>query len=225
MQCVPTAATRKDVPRKVFDKNTLLGTLGGLFYRLYSATWSYKVHYAENTPEINFHTKRLTQSCLFGHWHGDELALINFSKSSKYLTLVSQSKDGCIMAAGLKVMGIDVVRGSSSNGGTRALVALLRKLKQDRFFVSFALDGPKGPRHIAKPGIHMVACKAGLPIYQCLVSCESRWNIPNTWNKSYVPKPFATINLHFKRLPDATPHNREEILGLLNADTAVLPAS
>jgi hypothetical protein len=205
----------------IFSKDTLLGMLAGCFYRLYSATWSYKVYFTENTPVINFYTKHPEHSCLFGHWHGDELALIAFSKHSRTLTLASQSKDGSIMAAALKVLGIEVIRGSSTRGGTRALVALLRRLKEDRFFVSFALDGPNGPRHVAKPGIHLLACKAVLPIYQCLVVCNSRWNIPNTWNKSYVPKPFAKITLYFKRLPDATPNNRDEILDQLNSCTAV----
>jgi len=207
----------------IFNRNIWLGTLTGCVYRFYSATWSYKIYFTENTPALNLYTKDPEQSCLFGHWHGDEVALVALSRHSKTLTLVSQSKDGSIMAAALKVLGSEVVRGSSTRGGTGALVALLRRLKADRFFVSFALDGPKGPRHVAKPGIHLLACKTGLPIYQCLVACNRRWDIPNTWNKSYVPKPFAKITLYFKRLPDATPGNRDEILDMLNAGTTVPP--
>ncbi|MBN1662567.1 MAG: DUF374 domain-containing protein [Deltaproteobacteria bacterium] len=208
----------------IFNKDTLLGTLAGYFYRFYSVTWSYHVYFNENAPAIDFSTKHPESSCLFGHWHGDELALIALSKHSRILTLASQSKDGSIMAAALKVLGVEVIRGSSTRGGARALATLLRRLKTDRFFVSFALDGPNGPRHAAKPGIHLLACKAGLPIYQCLVTCDRQWNIPNTWNKCYLPKPFAKITLCFNRLPDATPHNRNIILDLLNNSTAAPPA-
>ena len=199
----------------ILNKDSLLGALAGYFYRLYSATWSYKVYFTESTPVINLYTKHPESSCLLGHWHGDELALIAFIKYAKILTLASQSKDGSIMAAALEVLGFEVIRGSSTRGGSRAFVGLLRRLKAERFFVSFALDGPNGPRHVAKPGIHLLACKADLPIYQCLVACNHQWNIPNTWNKSYIPKPFAKITLYFKRLPDAIPSNRDEILDCL----------
>jgi lysophospholipid acyltransferase (LPLAT)-like uncharacterized protein len=175
----------------------------------------------ENVHPFDLYTKNPEQSYIFGHWHGDELALIAIGKHSKFLTLSSQSKDGTIMAAALKVMGFEVIRGSSTRGGTRSLIALLRKMKEDYYYVSFSLDGPKGPRHESKPGVHLFACKSGLNLFQCLVSCDRKWEIRNTWNKCYLPKPFAKIKIHLYTLPKATKDNREEILNILNSRTMI----
>jgi hypothetical protein len=203
------------------NRYELLGTLAGFFYRLYSSSWSYRVHFVENARSLDFYTKHLDQSYAFGHWHGDELALLGICKHAKYLTLCSQSKDGAIMAAGLKMLGIEVIRGSSTRGGTRALVAMLKKLNKGKYYVPFALDGPKGLRFEAKPGVHLLAYKAGVPLYQCLVTCNRKWQIPNTWNKAYLPKPFAKIDLYLYLMPQATKSNREEILKLFNSRIAV----
>lgn len=198
-------------------KYSLIGYLLAIIYKGLSATWSYKVHWLENLSGIDFYTKEPKISLIFAHWHGDELALIGFCKHSKFLTFSSKSKDGSIMAAALKVLGFSLIRGSSSRGGASALVSLIRKLKGERYYVTFAIDGPKGPRHQAKPGIYYAAYKLQLPMVQCLVECNNKWDIPNTWNKTYVPKPFAEINLYFFPVPQANKHNRETIIQLLNS--------
>lgn len=200
-------------------QHTLLGYLAGALYRLYSATWRYHITFPERSTPIDLRTKNPDQSCVFGHWHGDELALIGFCRYAKYLALSSQSKDGSIMAAALKVMGIEVARGSSSRGGTRALVSMIRRVRKDKFYVSFAVDGPTGPRHKAKPGIHLFASKSDLPLYQCVTRCNRKWDIPNTWNKTYLPKPFAKIYLYFYELPKATKDNRDQVLAIFDSRT------
>ena len=201
-------------------KQTLIGTIAGILYRLYSATWSYGVSFPDGSTPVNLKTKHPKASCVFGHWHGDELALIGYCRNSKFLTLSSQSKDGSIMAAALKVMGFAVARGSSSRGGMRGLVSMIRMVRDENFLVSFAVDGPTGPRHKAKPGAHMFALKTGLPLYQCVVQCDRKWTLHKTWNKTYIPKPFARIHLYFYELPRPCKTNRDEILSIFDARTS-----
>jgi lysophospholipid acyltransferase (LPLAT)-like uncharacterized protein len=196
-----------------------LGTLAGWIYRIYSSTWTYRVTFSQGSTPFDFKTKSPQRSLVIGHWHGDELAQISFCRHARYLALASHSKDGTIRASALKVMGLEVARGSSSRGGARALVSMLRKIREAHFYVSFAMDGPTGPRHIAKPGIHLFASKAKLPIYQCLARCNRRWDFPSTWNKTYLPKPFARIHLYFYELPPILSDNRDHILGLINSRT------
>lgn len=124
------------------------------------------------------------------------------------------------MTAALKTMGFSVVRGSSSRGGMRGLVVMIRKIRKQHFFVSFAMDGSKGPRHQAKAGVHFFALKTNVPIYQCLVRCEQKWIFEKSWNKAYLPKPFACIDICFHELPPASVTNRNEILSILNSRTA-----
>lgn len=206
------------VPRRY----SWLGTAAGILYRIYSSTWTYRVTFPEGATPFDYRTKNPKKSLVIGHWHGDELALISFCRYAKHLALSSYSKDGTIMAAALKVMGLEVVRGSSSRGGTRALVSMIRLIRKEPFYASFAMDGPTGPRHRAKPGIHMFAAKAKLPLYQCLVKCRRKWVLHKTWNKTYMPKPFARIHLYFYELPAVLGDNREEILSIINSRTRVM---
>ena len=201
--------------------HSIMGILAGLFYRLYSSTWSYRIRFADGSSPIELYTKHPKHSCVFGHWHGDDIALIAGCRKSKLLTIVSPSKDGTIMSAALKVMGIEAVRGSSSRGGMRGLVAMIQKIRKEHFFVTFAMDGPTGPRHVSKPGIHMLALKMGLPIYQSVVQCDRKWVLHNTWHKTYIPKPFAQIRIVLHQLPKPTKANREQLLALLNSRTTV----
>jgi lysophospholipid acyltransferase (LPLAT)-like uncharacterized protein len=199
---------------------TYLGRLAGQLYKVYSTTWTYDVIFPEGSTPFDYRSKDPKQSIVVGHWHGDDLAQISFCRYAKYLAMASRSKDGSIMAAALETIGLHVARGSSSRGGTRALVSMIRKIKEEHFYVAFAMDGPTGPRHRAKPGIHTFAAKTRLPIYQCLASCQRKWVFTKTWHKTYLPVPFSRIRLFFYELPPARSDNRKEILDLLDSRTA-----
>lgn len=201
-------------------QHRFIGYLAGAIYRLYSSTWRYHIAFMDGARPIDIRAKNPSQSFVFGHWHGDELALIAFCKHAKFLALSSQSRDGSIMAAALKVMGLDVARGSSTRGGMRALVSMIRMVKKRKYYVNFAVDGPTGPRHQAKPGIHLFAYKTGLPIYQCVVRCDQKWDFANTWNKAFLPKPFAKVFVYLYELPQATEENRNQILEAFNSRTS-----
>ena len=172
----------------------VLGYILGVIYKLLSLTWRYEINFEDPNSKFEIST-RPKKSIVIGHWHGDELALVGIGAKSFFLTMASHSKDGQIMNTALKTMGFETVRGSSSKGASRAFIALIKKMKQKSFFVSFAMDGPKGPRLKAKQGVVQLAIKTQSPIYQVLVDCNSKIDIPNTWNKTYVPMPFAKIRI------------------------------
>ena len=198
-------------------KYVAAGNIIGFSYSILSATWKYKFLYDEEVVPFDLSKYIPDRSIIIAHWHGDELALIGMGKKYKFLTFSSQSKDGTIMAAALKQFGFKVIRGSSSRGGTRALVSMIRVLRENSYYVSFAIDGPRGPRRQAKPGVYYVAYKAGISIIQCQVKCNRSWQIPNTWNKAYIPKPFARITVKFNPVPQATKENQSTILEVLDS--------
>lgn len=198
-------------------KYKVAGYLAGIGYAVISTTWKYDFVYDKELVPFDLSQKRPKRSVIIAHWHGDELALIGMGKKLTFLTFASQSKDGTIIATALKMFGFKVIRGSSSRGGSRALVAMIRALREERYYVSFTLDGPQGPRHRAKPGVYYIAYKAGISIVQCNVTCNRSWQIPNTWDKEYIPKPFARITLTFHPVPRASKENKTEVLRMLNS--------
>ncbi len=96
------------------------------------------------------------------------------------------------MATAVSLVGGKVSRGSSSRGAVGGLKGLFRLLKEGRT-CSLAVDGPKGPLHKVKPGIFEISKKLQLPIYWCGVGCHSAIQFEKSWNKTFLPRPFAKI--------------------------------
>lgn len=96
-------------------------------------------------------------------WH-DHLLLMLHARYRKPMTpLISQSKDGEIIARILEYYDVDSARGSSTRGGSGALRGLIRVAREGNN-LAFTPDGPKGPPRIAKEGVVVAAQATGLPI-------------------------------------------------------------
>ena len=128
--------------------------------------------------------------CGVAHWHGDELALVSRFGSLGLTILVSHSKDGEIMARATRALGYRVTRGSSTRGAVGGLLALIKAVR-DGHNVVLAVDGPKGPRGVCKPGIVRVVQKAGVPLFPVGVASTRRFVFKKTWNQVYLPLPFS----------------------------------
>jgi len=128
--------------------------------------------------------------CGVAHWHGDELALVSRFGNLGLTILVSHSKDGEIMARATRALGYRVTRGSSTRGAVGGLLALIKAVR-DGHNVVLAVDGPKGPRGVCKPGIIRVVQKAGVPLFPVGVASTRRFVFKKTWNQVYLPLPFS----------------------------------
>ena len=115
---------------------------------------------------------------------------IHFRRSN-FHTLTSYSYDGEIAARVVHYLGLEAVRGSSSRGGHEAL-AQLGKAAQKVPCVGFTLDGPRGPRRQAKPGIAILAARSQLPVLP-LAFAPSACKRLSSWDRFPIPKPGATI--------------------------------
>jgi lysophospholipid acyltransferase (LPLAT)-like uncharacterized protein len=173
-------------------KNFLLSVLGFCLY--ISLRWTWRVEIREPVEMVTMKNSR--QPFLLAHWHGDELALLQLFSVYKIATIVSTSKDGEIMNRIVRWMGAETTRGSSTRGGVGALKGLFRLIKQG-WNSSFAVDGPKGPIYKVKPGIFEVSKRMGLPVFAAGVHCDRAFLFPRSWNKTYLPKPFAKITVQW----------------------------
>jgi len=129
-------------------------------------------------------------TCGVAHWHGDELALLPRFGRMHLTILVSQSKDGELMARGAQALGYRVTRGSSTRGAVGGLLALIKSVREGHTVV-LAVDGPNGPRGVCKPGIVRVVQKTGVPLLPVGVAGSRRLVFHKSWNKAYVPFPFS----------------------------------
>jgi lysophospholipid acyltransferase (LPLAT)-like uncharacterized protein len=101
----------------------------------------------------------------------------------------SDSFDGEYTGRIIRKFGYVKVRGSSSKGAVRALLGMKREIKEG-WSAAFTIDGPRGPRHVVKPGPFMLARLTGAPMAGFHVALEKPW-ILDTWDRLMIPKPFS----------------------------------
>ncbi|MDR1487382.1 MAG: lysophospholipid acyltransferase family protein [Deltaproteobacteria bacterium] len=134
---------------------------------------------------------------IFITWHSEEITILPYYGFSKAVVMASRSKDGEILARVVQKWGYGVTRGSSSRGAVAALLALKRALLNGQNVV-LAVDGPRGPRHLAKSGAFWLAAKTGAPIYPVAAASSRSLVFKKSWSKSRLPLPFSKIAVHFE---------------------------
>jgi lysophospholipid acyltransferase (LPLAT)-like uncharacterized protein len=162
-------------------------------YVMLRFTWRIREHGPENVLQ-EYVAKR--KPIIFVHWHGDELALVGYYAFRGLGILSSLSADGTLMAHTLTLLGYKVFRGSSTRGGARGLLGLIKAARAG-VQTALAVDGPKGPIYQVKAGIVGLAERADLPVVAVRTSADRAWIFSKAWNKSYLPKPFARVDVYY----------------------------
>lgn len=128
---------------------------------------------------------------LIAFWH-EVLALAMWRyRGTRYHTLISYSYDGEMAARVIRWFGLRALRGSSSRGGSEALRQMELALRQG-ITIGFTLDGPRGPRRKAKPGIAILSGRTQVPVVPCAFAVDRAWRL-RSWDRFVVPKPFSRI--------------------------------
>lgn len=131
-------------------------------------------------------------------WHG-RFSLIHKNWSfkrgvPKAKMLISQSREGGIVAHTSRTVGAEVVRGSAakgrqSKGGTEALRAMARHIEGGGV-IAMTPDGPRGPRMRAKKGAIQLAKLAGAPLLAVTWATSHRI-VFDSWDQFVLPLPFG----------------------------------
>jgi lysophospholipid acyltransferase (LPLAT)-like uncharacterized protein len=127
---------------------------------------------------------------VIGLWHQDLPACLAAFKRKNIAVLISKSPDGTKFARLSESLGYNVFRGSSSRGGSEAKHLL--KALNGGFSAGMALDGPRGPALVAKPGAEWLAKKAGVPLVNASVRYSRAFRL-KSWDRTFIPWPFSEI--------------------------------
>ncbi len=176
-----------------FIRKYVLGTIAWLFIRSLIASWRITVEEPDSLKGLF----KNGQPVIFAHWHGDELGLIGLIGPYRIATIASTSKDGEMMNTIIHLLGGATSRGSSTRGAVNALKGLIRLVRDTQANTSFAVDGPKGPIYEIKPGVFEMSRLMSCPIYAAGVVCDRKWTFEKSWNKAFLPKPFARIHIEW----------------------------
>jgi lysophospholipid acyltransferase (LPLAT)-like uncharacterized protein len=111
------------------------------------------------------------------------------------IVLVSEHKDGELIARMLHAWGFRTIRGSSTRGGGRALLAMIRELGEGSAVV-ITPDGPRGPAKVFQRGAIVAANRAQMPIVAVGVHVDRAWRL-KSWDSLIIPKPFARLRFAY----------------------------
>jgi lipopolysaccharide heptosyltransferase II len=126
---------------------------------------------------------------IYAFWHGNEFPMMLSNQNRNIVIMVSLSKDGEMLSGLLRNFGFLTVRGSSSKGGGRALIEII-KYAHSGYSLAFACDGPRGPRHKLKSGIVYTAQKTKMPLIP--INCSPKYKIMfKNWDGTIIPLPFS----------------------------------
>jgi hypothetical protein len=127
---------------------------------------------------------------IYAFWHAHILVPSYVGRSLRAKVLISQHRDGEYIARVIQRLGNKVVRGSTTRGGARALLSMIKKIKEEEDSLVITPDGPKGPRFIVQPGIIFLGQKTGYPILPVSLGLTKYWELPS-WDRFRIPKPFS----------------------------------
>lgn len=163
-----------------------IATLGYPALQALASTWKWKVSGAEHVEAI--HSKGLHP--IHSFWHGRILPATLYFQRRGIVVITSENYDGEWIARIIQKFGYGTARGSTSSGGPRALLQLVREVKSKG--VAFTLDGPRGPAEVAQPGAVWLSKATGNPLMPFHAEAASSWTM-RSWDRTQIPKPFTTV--------------------------------
>jgi lysophospholipid acyltransferase (LPLAT)-like uncharacterized protein len=130
-------------------------------------------------------------------WHSRMLYTGWAIRKYNILVLISSSRDGEIITRIVRKWGLRSIRGSSSKGSRQALKEMTLTMAQPDSVLAITMDGPKGPRHVAKPGSLSLAVKKNAIIIPSSGASTKAITFKNSWDRQQIPKPFGTVHVSY----------------------------
>ncbi|MGH9967216.1 MAG: lysophospholipid acyltransferase family protein [Pyrinomonadaceae bacterium] len=126
---------------------------------------------------------------IYTFWHNRVFLATYFWQRRRIVVMTSQSFDGEYIARFIQRFGYGAARGSSTRGGVGAIVEMARLMRAS-CPTAFTIDGPKGPKYVAKMGAVLLAKKTGQPILPFTITPRRYWRA-KSWDEFQVPWPFT----------------------------------
>lgn len=161
--------------------------LGAVVLRLLALTW--RIEQRDDPAFVA--AKARGEKVLYCFWHSGLLPLVHSHRGEGIAVLVSQHRDGELVARLIEHNGFVTARGSSTRGAETGVREMLRHARAGRD-LGITPDGPRGPAEELKDGMVFLASRLQLPIV-FIASASNRAWIARSWDRFRVPKPFARV--------------------------------
>ena len=186
---IERAYTSSDLASYSFIERMMIRAVGLALYvvvKLLGSTVKFEVEGWENWETASAGDKLP----IYTTWHNGVFLSTYFWRDRGIVVMSSRSFDAEYTGRLIKRFGYGTVRGSSTRGHTGASIEMIRLMRVG-CPAGFTIDGPKGPRHVAKMGAVLIAKKAGQPILPFMIVPAKSWEIRKSWDQTQIPKPFT----------------------------------
>ncbi len=173
-------------------KYFLVGVLGSIVIRFLFSTMSIK----EIPDGYSQNLERQGKRAIYAFWHAHMLLPAYVGRQRNVKVLISQHRDGEYIAQIVQRLGYSVARGSTTRGGAKALLKMIKKIKEESISLAITPDGPKGPRFIAQSGAILLGQKTQYPIIPVMIYLAKYWELPS-WDRFCIPKPFSKARIFY----------------------------
>jgi lysophospholipid acyltransferase (LPLAT)-like uncharacterized protein len=129
-------------------------------------------------------------------WHGCIFPAAWFWRNRGIVVMNTIHFDGQWTRRVIERLGFGTVQGSSSRGGVEGLAAMSRQLEEGHH-VAFTIDGPRGPRYVAKPGAVILARRTGAPVSPFHIGVKRGHTFKKAWDRFRLPHPFSPAVVFF----------------------------
>ena len=162
----------------------LIGWAGYGLVRLLGPTLRFEVLGGQHAERAHAAGERI----ILAFWHRCIFPSAWWHRHRDIAVMNSTNFDGQWTRRVIERLGFSTAQGSSTRGGLRGLAAMAQRLEEGRD-VAFTIDGPRGPRYVAKPGPVMLARRTGAPIQAFHIGLERAYTFEKSWDLFQIPYP------------------------------------
>src|SRR5271157_5785309 len=154
--------------------------------RILGPTLRYEVLGWQNAERVHAGGKR----CIWAFWHRVIIPIVWWHRNHGVVVMNTTAFDGQWTRKVIEWLGFGTAQGSSSRGGLRGLQVMAQRISEG-LDCGFTIDGPRGPRYVAKVGPVLLARMTGVPILVFHIGVDRGKTIEKTWDHFLLPGLFA----------------------------------
>jgi len=200
------------LPKLPWSRRIQIPIIAALVYsviRILGPTLRFEVLGWQNAENVYASGRR----CIWAFWHRVIIPVVWWRRNRGVVVMNTTAFDGQWTRKVIEWMGYGTAQGSSSRGGLRGLAVMARRIDEGHD-CAFTIDGPRGPRYVAKPGPVMLARRTGAPVVVFHIGVEHGKTFEKTWDHFLLPTPFTKTIMIFAPPVEVPP----------DADAALLEA-
>lgn len=199
---------------KFFLIRRFLLPLGILLLKVLALTWRFERGAEKEVDALLTSERAILMTC-----HGHAIAVLPYTRLARrrgrrLVLLSSPSRDGHLLDDTVKAFGMDVVKGSSASRAVSGSRSVVRVVKEGRIAI-LAIDGPRGPRAVPKPGFLALARLGGARLFVASVGAR-RYLSFGSWDRMFLPLPFSRVQLKVSEFVPAPKETEAEVLHRLH---------